>query len=235
VICPNQLLPHTPAQAPLEPGGSPGRPATPERGFTIMELLAVLAIIGILAAAASPSFVKLMRDGRVGSAATNIADIYRVARSRALGRGSAVMVRFNDSTSVPHLVMREAIRGETGIDGGSSLDACAPSPSPTCTGTDWADSSDNSKYVMSFDDRSSQYSPARSVFVKPDGTVMASGSGYAEICFTPRGRTFIRHAAADAFEPLIGVARIEVENTKTTLVRQVLVPPSGAARVVSRL
>ena len=119
--------------------------------------------------------------------------------------------------------MREAIAG-----GGTS---CAPSPASSCFGTDWTDAGPTSKYVMAFDERQAQYQPSQAAFVDPDGNAVA----YAEICFTPRGRTFVRYAAAGTFVPLTGVPHIAVTNTTTSLVRQVLLPPNGVARVVSRI
>src|SRR5690348_11219564 len=70
------------------------------RGFTLIEMMAVLALIGIVVAAAAPSWVEIQRDRRTDAAARAIADIYRIARSRALGRGSAVMVRWNANATL---------------------------------------------------------------------------------------------------------------------------------------
>src|SRR5262245_51449056 len=64
------------------------------RGFTLVEMLTVIAMIGILAVAASPIFVNMMRDRRINRAGMNIADYYRTARTRALGRGMPVLVRW---------------------------------------------------------------------------------------------------------------------------------------------
>jgi prepilin-type N-terminal cleavage/methylation domain-containing protein len=216
------------ASSPTRFGQRRGRGAS--RGFTMAELLAALAIIGIFAAAASPVFVKLMRDNRVSSAATNFADLFRTARARALGRGSAMLVRWETAHATPTtanpaglLTVREAIVG-TGGD-------CAPMPAPNCSGTDWGEASTTSKFVMSFDARTRQYQPNAATFRSPADDEEA----VAEICFTPRGRTFIRYSKDGAFEALAGVPRIEVVNTATSFRRQVIVPPNGMARVVTTL
>ena len=192
-----------------------------------------MAIIGILAAAASPVFVRLMRDNRVTSAATNLADVYRTARARAMGRGSAVLVRWDSAHALPsaadpagHVTMREAISGGANAD-------CAPLPAPNCLGTNWAANSTTSKFVMSFDERTKQYQPALASFLDPAGT--AQGANAVDICFTPRGRTFVDYHGGVGFQPLLGVARIEVKNTTTSFVRQVVIPPNGVARVVTTL
>jgi len=198
-------------------------------GFTMVELLTVITIVGILAVAAAPSFVRLLRDRRVTDAAQQLADLYRGARSRAMGRGSAILIRWNQNASTPtnanpagRATMREAIMG---AGQGALL------PSTSCFATDWTATSVTSRYVMSFDDRRPRFDPAAAAFQDAQGTAV----NYAEICFTPRGRTFIRYAPNGVFTPLIGVPRIEVRNTKSNMRRYVIVPPNGVARVIKRI
>ena len=193
------------------------------------ELLTVVAIIGILAAAASPSFVRLMRDRRVNDAAQQMADLYRSARSRAMGRGSATLVRWNAAANPPtdanpagHLTIREAV---VGAGGGAML------PSTSCSATSWLDASPTSRYVASFDERRPRFEPAVAAFQNAQGGPL----GYAEICYTPRGRTFVRYTPAGVFQPLNSVPRIEVTNTRTKMRRYIILPPNGVARVIKRI
>ncbi|MBI4704620.1 MAG: type II secretion system protein [Deltaproteobacteria bacterium] len=198
-----------------------------QRAFTLVEMLAVLAVIGILGAAASPSFVRMMRDSRVATAASRVAEVYRVARARALGRGGAVMVRWQGMAALPtpgnpggHFEVREAIMG---------AGSCGLTPVPSCLGTDWSVGSANSRYVTSFDERAPQFAPAMAQFMDLAGNSV----DFAQICYTPRGRTYINFGAAQPFVPLRGVARVNVVNAQSLLSRPVLLPPTGVAHVVN--
>lgn len=60
------------------------------QGFTIIELMAVLAISAILMALAVPSFTNSIRDNRVLAGAGNVLAVLSLARSEALAKGKQV-------------------------------------------------------------------------------------------------------------------------------------------------
>jgi prepilin-type N-terminal cleavage/methylation domain-containing protein len=216
---------------------SPRKARTPQRGFTIIELLMVMSIIGILVAAASPSFVRWMKDKRVTDAAANIADLYRMARARAMGRGAATAVVWNQSVALPntanpggHFVIREAVTRfplGLGAPGGEVLLA----PLANCRQPDNDGNNSGWRFVSGFDERRKRYEPAEATFLETTGTTR----GYAEICYTPRGRVFYRISPAGAFGPFTAVPRVQVENKKDGMKRHVILTPTGAARVVMRI
>jgi type IV fimbrial biogenesis protein FimT len=185
----------------------------------MMELLAVMVMIGIMAALASPSFIAVLRDRRVNRSAQSIAEVYRMARARALGRGAAVMIRWNKtggSGSKPIFETYEAV-----------VAAADAQPVSSClTGFGAA----------GFTRRVNTLQPegglAELATVKLfDGGVERAN---ADICFSPRGRTFVRwsNTNSDGFLPMTGVPHVEVTNTKTSLLRTVFVPPNGVARLM---
>lgn len=63
---------------------------TAQRGFTAIELMVVVAILGILVALAAPSFTPILERWRVRSTADALQHSYYLARSEAIKRGGGV-------------------------------------------------------------------------------------------------------------------------------------------------
>jgi type IV fimbrial biogenesis protein FimT len=70
------------------------------RGFTLLELMVVVAVVAILAAIAFPSFQSTIRSNRLATTANQISTALNLARSQAIEntRGAGVCGSLNGST-----------------------------------------------------------------------------------------------------------------------------------------
>lgn len=67
------------------------------RGFTLVELMIALAVLGVLLALALPSFTDMLRNGKVRAAAETVLFGIQLARSEAVKRNGSVGFAFVDS------------------------------------------------------------------------------------------------------------------------------------------
>jgi prepilin-type N-terminal cleavage/methylation domain-containing protein len=193
------------------------------RGFTLAEMLAVIAMIGILAVAASPVFIGMMRDRRVNRAAFQIVDLVRTARMRALGRNLPVQLTWSATGGANKLASGLLTMNEPVL----ALFA----QTNTCQGTFGIGSTSVQQEVTRFDIGNGTYEHALVKFFD-SGTIERAN---VSICFSGRGATYITVGGGVA-NRLAGPVTFTVTNFNaasniTGLQRRVFIPPNGAARL----
>jgi len=192
------------------------------RGFTLAEMLAVIAMISILAVSASPVFIGMMRDRRVNRAAFQIVDMVRSARMRALGRNLPVELSWNASGGNNNLASGLLTINEPVV----ALFA----QSSSCLGTYKTGSTSVVQEVTRFDVGNGLYENALLKFFDNGGAERTNVS----ICFSGRGATYMNVggvAARLAVPVMFTVTNFNAAANITGLRRRVYVPPNGAARL----
>lgn len=77
-------------------------------GFTMVELMMVVAIIALLAAFATPTLSRASQRGAVREAVRTFAGVLRNARTQAMARGEVVLVTINPGTPAALVVVQRA-------------------------------------------------------------------------------------------------------------------------------
>ena len=194
------------------------------RGFTLIELRVVVVIIAVLATLAVPLFVSQIRERAVTGAANGVGDLFRGARSRALGRGAAIMVTARADGSLDVL---EGVEGTvTATNAGRA--ACGNLPMRGCTTNNWGNLGGggvigNARRVGGVA-ATTDYTTAVRLGVVPVSPV--------NICFSPGGRTFVNvdnNWNPASWQPLTTVITLAITSSGRT--RNVTVLPNGTARL----
>lgn len=189
------------------------------RGFTLLELVAVVTIITIFAALAIPSAVLQLRDRRVQEYARRIGLVYRQARMHALGRGSAVLVRFNGGD----VTVLEARTGDT-----SAGANCADLPVSSCR-FDWSDANLSREIDGVHAPESGELSSVAVAITDGADTAVPA----LDVCFTPMGRAFSRTSFTGAFAASSGAFLARVSGGGAGRARRIALLPNGTARLVT--
>lgn len=178
----------------------------------------MVTIIGITAALATPTVVEQMRERRSRDAAQGVAQVYASARMRAMGRGSAVLVRYVKDGGFRTL---EAIEGALAEARG--YEDCAAAPGLGCLSNDWNEAK-NSREVGVF-------VPATNLTVTALVPETSDPTNNVDVCFTPGGRTFASYDGTFPTAAMAGVVTFTVKRDPVGLLRRVVVLPTGTARL----
>jgi type II secretory pathway pseudopilin PulG len=203
--------------------------------------MVVIVIIGIVSAMAIPSMLSARTDRRAYDDAGGVLQIFREARSRAVARGSAVLVAVNNATGLVSVQMYEAVSTNATPGGGNRT------PVSTCkTPTTWLPLDATNTGVLHVDG------------VDLNGTIELTSNIQSQIgtfngaaitnpnllylCFTPLGRVFSVADAPPVFDgltPMLTPVSVRVQRmnggTAIGTVRDVLLPPNGVARLFSHI
>jgi prepilin-type N-terminal cleavage/methylation domain-containing protein len=190
------------------------------RGFTLIELMVVVVIIAILAVIAVPLFAARFAERRLQQSALKVAELYRGARARALGRGAAIVVQKNGET----FTVLEGVMGTT-VATAAGNETCGNLPTRGCITNDWTDISDTAGSLGT----------ARVIddFTFAPGTTSTTTIGTStdetmSICFSPAGQTWLT-GDGTTWNALRGAVRINVTNSVRNY--DVVVLSNGTARL----
>jgi prepilin-type N-terminal cleavage/methylation domain-containing protein len=223
------------------------------RGFTLVELMVVVILVGILTVMAIPTMAEAHYNARTLDDATQIAELYREGRTRALSRGSAMLLQMQSAnmmggpaTELGTFTLYEGQVPPTAgvasitnpLPGGSPLGSCGGPMTnwTTLTTTNAATSLiDSVTLDKPFEQKAQMWTTLN------DGTGTAPNVG--SLCYTPLGRTYYQPTLTPTFTTGVGffhgdlqisVQRSGVGGAVTGITRTVVVPDSGSTRIISR-
>jgi len=201
----------------------PNRRRAHARGVTLLELMAVVTIIGIFVALGFPAMGGVLQDRQTARAAEEISNLFRIARSRAAATGAAH--RVSAAATSPASGRFELRTALVNVGG----------PTSSCTTPVWTDT--DSRVLQQVDLRTTGTGSlaARGIQIKP----LTGVSSDLEYCFTPGGLSWVREGGAlwrrPAGSQAMGWELYQVSGTTVVgLTRVVRVMPSGLPSIEAK-
>src|SRR5262245_42498501 len=157
-------------------------PRTSERGFTLVDLLAVMALIGVISAIALPSMLGARDRIRLGQAARERERELQPAKARAVAKSRPMRVWFNCPSNGEYRAVELIGTAAAPVAADSAANRCSSTDYPYPPTDDDPNTRPNLDGPVRTLDSSVTFSVSQTIEFHPDGTAYRdSGAGTFEM------------------------------------------------------
>jgi type II secretory pathway pseudopilin PulG len=192
--------------------------------------MTVVVIVTVLAAIAVPAVGRQMKDRRANQATQQVADLYRGARMRALGRGSVVLVRYKHTGGFDQGAVEvwEAMAPTGAASCAAPTRGCQTNTWPTVGQTA---SIASAQLLNGLNVVNRKEFGDVDISMRMPGGAATDTWDFLDVCFTPLGATYSRTVSTSPLTMMTGVPVAQVTRPSVAGRREVLILPNGTARV----